>query len=121
MTMENALRGERLAGPDGVVGCVGGLRLRMPCVSRRACSAQDDNRLKAGKMPTLLSSPADSVSCVLYDDAGGGQFGAQRVGSFKVASFSRRFHFSEFLVDLFVCELGGSGKLPYLGTDFLFA
>ena len=64
--------GENASRADGVVGCVGVLQLRMPCVSRRACSAQDDNRLKAGKMPTLLSSPADSVSCVLYDDAGGG-------------------------------------------------
>src|ERR1700719_2337315 len=58
----------------GGVGGVGVLRLRVPCVSRGACSAQDDISLgTAGKMPALPSSPPYAIFCILHDDTGSGQ------------------------------------------------
>src|SRR6266852_5662464 len=88
------------------------LRLRVPCVSRGACSAQDDISLgTAGKMPALLSSPAYAIFCILHDDSGSGERGADGVRLFEVARFSRGFHFGQLLIDLFVGELRGAGDL----------
>src|SRR5260370_1210065 len=70
------------------------LRLRVPCVSRGACSAQDDISLgTAGKMPALLSSPAYAIFCILHDYARAGHPATDAARLFDVARFSRGFHF----------------------------
>src|SRR5208337_3574587 len=90
------------------IGGVGVLRLRMPCVSRSACCAQDDISLgTAGRMPallmlTLLSSPACPVFGVFHYDAGFSQFGAQGIRGFEISCFAGSFHLGQLLIDLFV-------------------
>jgi len=83
------------------------LRLRVPCVSRGACSAQDDISLgTAGKMPALLSSPAYAIFCILHDDARGGERGADGVRLTELPSVAGRLHQCHMLVHVFVGKMG---------------
>ena len=59
----------------------------------------------------LLPSPAHAFFGLLDDDAGGGEFGANRVGFRVLFGGTRGFHLLDFLIDLIVGRCGGTDNV----------